>query len=169
VDVALETLEGFVREPSYRVRWDAQTDQRVGDLDELLALAPSVVKVLFRKESSSGDVMLAAARRALEGIAQPTHSNANDCLVEVSALGVSKAATLAELAAERGIKAEDVIAFGDMPNDLEMLAWAGRGYAMADGHPEALAAADHVAAPCTEDGVAQVIEDHLRSRFGVAT
>jgi hydroxymethylpyrimidine pyrophosphatase-like HAD family hydrolase len=35
---------------------------------------------------------------------------------------VSKATTLAELCAERGIDAADVIAFGDMPNDLAMLA-----------------------------------------------
>jgi Cof subfamily protein (haloacid dehalogenase superfamily) len=163
VAVALETLEGFVREPSYQVRWDAQTDQRVGTLDELLELAPSVVKVLFRKETSSGDVMLNAVRPVLQGIAEPTHSNANDCLVEVSALGVSKAATLAELAAERGIEPSDVIAFGDMPNDLEMLTWAGRGYAMSGGHPDALAAADDTAPPCSEDGVAQVIEEHLRA------
>ncbi|GMA86882.1 hypothetical protein GCM10025868_21320 [Angustibacter aerolatus] len=50
------------------------------------------------------------------------------------------------------------MAFGDMPNDVEMLTWAGRGYAMTDGHPEALAAADAVAPPCHDDGVAQVLE-----------
>lgn len=161
--VALETLEGFVREPEYRTRWDVTSRQRVGTIEDLLEDAPSVVKVLLRQEGSSGDAMLATARDVLDGIAQPTHSNVNDCLVEVSALGVSKAATLAELAIERGIDASEVIAFGDMPNDLEMLGWAGLGYAMADGHVEALAAADHVAPPCAEDGVAQVIEDLLRS------
>jgi hydroxymethylpyrimidine pyrophosphatase-like HAD family hydrolase len=45
-----------------------------------------------------------------------------------------------------------------MPNDVPMLQWAGRGYAMADGHPEAIAAADDVAPPCADDGVAQVLE-----------
>ncbi|GAB2696841.1 HAD family hydrolase [Thalassiella azotivora] len=162
VDVALETLEGFLREPGYQVRWDAASAQRVGPLEHLLELAPSVVKVLVRQEHSTGDAMLAAVRPALDGVAQPTHSNVNDCLVEVSALGVSKAATLAELAAEHGIDAGEVVAFGDMPNDLEMLGWAGRGYAMSDGHPEAIAAAHDVAPPCAEDGVAQVVEDLLR-------
>jgi Cof subfamily protein (haloacid dehalogenase superfamily) len=163
VQVAIESLEGFLREPGYRTRWDAQSDQRVGNLDEMLELAPSVVKLLVRQEGSTGDAMLAAVRPVLEGIAQPTHSNVNDCLVEVSALGVSKASTLAALAAQRGIDRADVVAFGDMPNDLEMLGWAGRGYAIADGHPEAVAAADAVAPPCHEDGVAQVLEDLLRS------
>ncbi len=164
VAVGLETLDGFLREPAYRTRWDATSHQRVGTLDELLEPAPSVVKVLLRHETTTGDEMLAATREALEGLAEPTHSNVNDSLVEVSALGVSKASTLAEFATEHDIGPEDVVAFGDMPNDLQMLGWAGRGYAMANGHPEALAAAAHVAPPCDEDGVAQVIEDLLRRR-----
>lgn len=161
VDVALETLAGFRREQGYRTRWDATTDQDVGTLEALLADDPGVLKVLVRQEGSTGDAMLRAARPALDGIAQPTHSNVNDCLLEISALGVSKAATLAALTGERGLTPDDVVAFGDMPNDVEMLRWAGRGYAMADGHPEAVAAADAVAPPCEEDGVAQVIEDLL--------
>ena len=163
VDVALETLAGFRREPGYRVRWDAASDQVIGPLDELLADDPGVVKVLVRQEGSTGDCMLGAARPVLEGLAQPTHSNVADCLIEIAALGVSKAATLAEVVAERGLTASDVVAFGDMPNDVEMLRWAGVGYAMADGHPEAIAAADDVAPPCDEDGVAQVVEGLLRA------
>lgn len=162
LDVAVETLAGFRREHSYRVRWDAASDQVVGTLDELLADDPGVVKVLVRREGSSGDAMLEVARPALDGLAQPTHSNVADCLLEISARGVSKAATLAGLVRERGLEASDVVAFGDMPNDVEMLRWAGRGYAMADGHPEAVAAADDVAPPCDQDGVAQVVEQLLR-------
>ena len=59
--------------------------------------------------------------------------------------GVTKASTLALLCAELGVDAEDVIAFGDMPNDLPMLEWAGTSYAMADAHPTVVEAADHVA------------------------
>jgi hydroxymethylpyrimidine pyrophosphatase-like HAD family hydrolase len=70
-------------------------------------------------------------------------------MIEISALGVSKASTLALLADERGISPQDVVAFGDMPNDIEMLRWAGLGYAMADGHAEAVAAADAVAPLCS--------------------
>ncbi|HZI98360.1 MAG TPA: HAD-IIB family hydrolase [Actinomycetales bacterium] len=164
VDVAIETLAGFRREPGYVTRWDALSDQEVGTIDELLADDPGVLKVLVRQEGGSGDAMLRAARPVLAGLASPTHSNVNDCLLEISALGVSKAATLATLVASRGWTAADVVAFGDMPNDVEMLRWAGRGYAMAGGHPEALSAADDVAPPCEEDGVAQVVEALLRDR-----
>jgi hydroxymethylpyrimidine pyrophosphatase-like HAD family hydrolase len=45
-----------------------------------------------------------------------------------------------------------------MPNDLEMLRWAGHGVAMANAHPALFAVADEVTAPNSEDGVAQVLE-----------
>ncbi|MEZ5094683.1 MAG: HAD hydrolase family protein [Nocardioides sp.] len=45
-----------------------------------------------------------------------------------------------------------------MPNDLEMLTWAGLSYAMANGHPSVLAAADDVAPSNDEDGVAAMLE-----------
>jgi hypothetical protein len=117
-----------------------------------------VVKVLCRDETSTADPMLRTARAVLRGLAEPVHSDRNGSMVEIAALGVSKASTLAELAVERGVDPEDVVAFGDMPNDVPMLHWAGRGVAVADGHPEALAAADEIAPACVEDGVAQVLE-----------
>ena len=51
----------------------------------------------------------------------------DDGLIEVAAAGVNKGSALAALADRWGIDAKDVIAFGDMPNDLEMLRWAGFG------------------------------------------
>lgn len=163
VTLALETLDGFRRESAYQTRWDWGVQQQVGPLDELLADDPGVLKLLARHETSRADDLLATARTALDGLARATHSNPHDCLLEVSALHVSKAAALAELAADLGVDRADVVAFGDMPNDVEMLAWAGTGYVMADGHPEAIAAADHMAPACSEDGVAQVVERLLAS------
>jgi hydroxymethylpyrimidine pyrophosphatase-like HAD family hydrolase len=51
-----------------------------------------------------------------------------------------------------------VVAFGDMPNDLAMLAWAGCGVAMANAHPAVLDTCDEVTAPNGEDGLALVLE-----------
>jgi hypothetical protein len=51
-----------------------------------------------------------------------------------------------------GIDAADVVAFGDMPNDLDMMGWAGTSYAMANGHESVRAAATHVARPTTRTG-----------------
>ena len=72
--------------------------------------------------------------------------------------GVSKASGLASLCALLGLTAAEVIAFGDMPNDVPMLSFAGRGVAVSNAHPEVLAAADDVTASNEDDGVARVIE-----------
>lgn len=85
-----------------------------------------------------------------------THSGAP--FLEVLAEGVSKAWGLAKLCETLGIAQREVLAFGDAPNDAEMLAWARRGVAMANAEPEALAAADEVTLSNAEDGVAAVIE-----------
>lgn len=163
---ALETLSGYRREVDFMPHHVAAREAMAGTVDDLLADDPVVLKVLCRDETSTADPMLAVARPALDGIAEPVHSDARSSLLEISALGVSKASTLAILAAERGIAPSEVVAFGDQPNDVPMLHWAGRGYAMADGHPEAIAAADDVAPPCTQDGVAQVLERLLAELEG---
>ncbi len=84
-----------------------------------------------------------------------THSGVG--LVEISAAGVDKASALAWLCASDGIAPGEVIAFGDMPNDLPMLRWAGRGVAVANAHPDVLAGADEIARSNEEDGVAHII------------
>lgn len=153
----LETLDGFAMESSYVRRYDVGP-ARVGGLADLVADGPEVVKILLRVPGLRGDDLLATARPLLADVASPTHSNAADGMLEIGALGVSKAAPLERLARHLGVDPADVVAFGDMPNDVEMLRWAGRSYAMSGGHPEAVAAAKGVAPPCEEDGVAQVLE-----------
>ncbi len=60
-----------------------------------------------------------------------------------------------------GIAAAEVVAIGDMPNDVPMLRWAGRSYAVANAHPAAQAAADEVVASNDEDAVAILLESLL--------
>ena len=45
-----------------------------------------------------------------------------------------------------------------MPNDVPMLLRAGLGVAMGNAHPDAVAAADEVTTPNTDDGLARVLE-----------
>jgi hydroxymethylpyrimidine pyrophosphatase-like HAD family hydrolase len=78
-------------------------------------------------------------------------------LLEISAPGVTKASTLELLCADLGVGPAEVVAFGDMPNDLPMLAWAGTSYAMANAHPTVLEAASCTAPANDEDGVARVL------------
>ncbi len=65
---------------------------------------------------------------------------------------------VAELAARYGIGPESVIAFGDMPNDLPLFAWAGTSCAVANAHPDVRAAATHVIGSNDDDGVAAYLE-----------
>lgn len=78
--------------------------------------------------------------------------------MEAVAAGVSKGTAVAALTGRLGIEAHEVVAFGDMVNDLPMLTWAGTSYGMANAHPAVLALADHVIGGNDEDGVAAVIE-----------
>jgi HAD superfamily hydrolase (TIGR01484 family) len=79
-------------------------------------------------------------------------------LIEISRAGVSKGGVIDELARGWGIDPADAIAFGDMPNDLEMFRWAGRSVAMGNAEPEVKLAATEVGAHHDEDAVAQVLE-----------
>ena len=65
------------------------------------------------------------------------------------------------LCARLGISPADSIAFGNGYNDVQMLRWAGLAVAVDDAVPPALAAADLIAPPMREDGVARVLEDLL--------
>jgi hydroxymethylpyrimidine pyrophosphatase-like HAD family hydrolase len=79
-------------------------------------------------------------------------------LAEIGPLGVTKGSTLVDWCTARGFSSGEVWAFGDMPNDLPMLAWAGVSFAVANAHPEVLAAASHVCPSNADDGVACVLE-----------
>ena len=153
---AVERLhEGFAHEPTYRPRWDSADARTEAPIEQLLT--DDVVKLLARHEGIGSDELLAAALATGASGATFTHSSA-DGLLEMSAEGVSKASGLAAFAAEVGVEAEHVVAFGDMPNDLPMLTWAGYGVAVANAHPEVLAVADHVTASNDEDGVAALLD-----------
>jgi hydroxymethylpyrimidine pyrophosphatase-like HAD family hydrolase len=52
-----------------------------------------------------------------------------------------------------------------MPNDVEMLTWAGTSYAMGNAHPAVIAAASGRTVANNEDGVAVVIEKILAERL----
>ncbi|CEA07143.1 Pyridoxal phosphate phosphatase YigL [Arthrobacter saudimassiliensis] len=157
---AAESLQGFHLEPGFL---EHATAERLGDIQpaplaETLGRDTPVVKFLTKVDGVSPDELLAKVRPAVAGLVSATHSAPGMPLLEMAAPGLDKAVTLAEYAKALEIDRADVVAFGDMPNDIEMLSWAGRGYAMASGHPDALAAADRSAPAFAEDGVAQVLE-----------
>ena len=163
VSFATEIGEHFLREKKYVPRWDIGEDNVGVDLIEEVVTAPAL-KMLARCSDGefSSDEMLALASKALEGIATVTHSNSTDSLLEISAVGVSKGATLSRVAGRLGLTADDCVTFGDNPNDFSMLSWASRSWAMADGHPDLMKYAKFQTDPHQEDGVAKVIEQLLQ-------
>lgn len=124
---------------------------------EELASDAIVGKLLARREALDDDRFVQAVAEALGDratVAQSHHGGP----AEISAPGVTKASGLQHWCDELGIDASEVWAFGDMPNDLPMLRWAGTSYAMANAHPEVLAIADQTCRSNAEDGVARVLE-----------
>ena len=159
VTFAVEVNQQFHREKKYVPRWDIGADNVGVDQIEEVITAPAL-KILARCQNSefSSDEMLVLANKELTGIATVTHSNSTDSLLEISADGVSKGATLAKVASRHGLTADDCVTFGDNPNDFSMLTWASRSWAMADGHPDLMKHAKFQTDPHQEDGVAKVVE-----------
>lgn len=144
----------FVSSPEYEHAWLNPDDTQVSR-DEVIA-SPAI-KMLIRLPGTSSAIMRSTLEPHLEGRADLTYSTDNG-LIELSAPGVTKATGLAAVAQRLGVQHSSVIAFGDMPNDVPMLLMAGHGVAMANAHPEAIAAADEVAPSNVDDGVARTLE-----------
>ncbi|MEU9620577.1 Cof-type HAD-IIB family hydrolase [Streptomyces sp. NPDC088251] len=164
---AVELATGIHYEPAYPpLHLDPGATVAVAEKllhEEAPGTGAPVLKLLAHHAELTPDDFLALARTAAGDRASFTRSSPT-ALLEISGPGVSKASTLALCCAERGISPAEVVAFGDMPNDVEMLSWAGTSYAMGNAHPAALAAASGRTATNGDDGVAVVIERILAER-----
>ncbi len=74
--------------------------------------------------------------------------------------GSGKIEAIRTLADTSKISAEDIVAFGDDLNDIEMLKLCGMGVAVANAIPEVQEAADVITLSNDEDGVAEWLADH---------
>jgi hydroxymethylpyrimidine pyrophosphatase-like HAD family hydrolase len=151
--IALECLGGYRHEPAYVDLHPVPPDMWVAELGEIWD--EPALKVLAQHLTLDSDDFRARVIDAVGDRATPTWTT--DHLMEISAVDVTKGGALAALCDRLGVRPEEVVAFGDMPNDLPMLAWAGTSYAVANAHESVRAAADHVAPANTDDGVAVVL------------
>jgi HAD superfamily hydrolase (TIGR01484 family) len=160
IGIAVEYPDAYAADSLYQaVNWDRNA--AISRVDDATLFERPASKLLGRHFGYSCDDLLALAAPVLDGLVTVTHANSKG-LVEAGPLGISKASAVAELAARHGIRAQDVIAFGDMPNDLPLLAWAGISCAVANAHPEVLAAAMHIIGSNEDDGVAAYLEQLYR-------
>ena len=124
--------------------------------DTLAFIQGEVTKLLFWHPTVAPEVL----NETLTGL--PVHGTwSMPGLLEVVSAEVNKRAALERVAADLGLEAEAVAAFGDQHNDREMLAWAGFGVAMGNADRGVQRLADWVTGDADEDGVAEVIERWL--------
>jgi Cof subfamily protein (haloacid dehalogenase superfamily) len=153
---AVETGRRVLFEPAYTYRPSLDRDRvSVATVDELYA--EGLVKLMVQVPDDDPERAWAKLRPTLGDTIECTWS-ADRAPLEIAAFGVSKATALTALCASWGIEPADVLAFGDAPNDLPMLSWAGTAYAVANAHAPVLAATPLHTAGNDEDGVAMVIE-----------
>lgn len=120
----------------------------------------SMVMVALRHPRLGADALLGPASEAFTGLGSA--SFAGPSVVDVVPAGVSKAGTAAGVLGRLGCPPEATVAFGDMPNDLPLFAWAGCAAAVANAHPVVLEAADEIVASNDDDGVARTVDRLLR-------
>lgn len=115
-------------------------------------VARPVSRVIIRDPDATEEEFIALARGI--GLHQTSYFVGWTAWLDIAPVGVDKASGLARVAGELGVDARDVLSIGDGRNDLEMLAWSGRGVAMGQAIEEVRAAADAVTAQVADDGVA---------------
>ncbi len=157
VTFGIEFTNGWATEPGFpRSSEDGDDGRRLGPLEEIYR--DDVVKLLAIHRSMDPEHFWRTCHFA-GGESVTTTWSSSFALAEISAPGVTKATTLATLAAELGVERGDVVAFGDMPNDLPMLAWAGSAYAMENAHESVLKATSRRAPGNDRDGVAATLTE----------
>lgn len=119
-------------------------------VDELVA-EPCTRVIIRDPHSSEQDFLELAERLGLHGI---NYYIGWTAWLDLAPVGVSKATGLQAICADLGVAADDVLAIGDGRNDVEMLAWAGRGVAMGQAPLEVQEAADDVTRTVEDDGAA---------------
>lgn len=158
---AYETLTGGLVDKAFIMR--RPREARV--IDELSDLAEfDVVKILVSLGSSDSEALHDLLGPLVTQTCHASFSDPVNGLVELAPRGITKAKTLERLCDDLGVRQHQVMAFGDMPNDIEMLSWAGHGVAMGN----ALGSVKKIAAAVTEavdeDGVARYLNAALDAR-----
>lgn len=140
----------FPRTPAFQDLQDHHVVPPSAMLDEAL------VKLMVHHPEDPVEALVVRLSQRLGGEVAVTHSG--DLFAEIAAPNVSKATGVAMLCRRLGLDPTQVAAFGDMPNDIPMMAAAGLAVAVANAHPDVLAIAHEVTASNVDDGVAQAIE-----------
>ena len=134
--------------------------QRMNFVEELEShLFGGVLKMSLVVGEERSDSVLEEINQLFNGHVQAV-SSGYGC-IDILQAGIHKAWGLQELLKRWDIKAEEIMAFGDSENDVEMLQLAGIAYAMENADDKAKAVATDFAPSNSQAGVYQVLEDWL--------
>lgn len=153
----------FAITDGYVPAWNIAQEIPVAPIHELIQLS-DITKIIIKPGDPTGwnsDTWLAEISPLVNDVVQVTHASQEIVLAEISALGVTKATALAQIAADLGLTAEDCVAVGDMPNDIPMLEWAAEAWTLENAHDEVRAVTSNVLPHHDLSPVAQLIEDLL--------
>ena len=157
---ACESGLTFKCEPDF-YRFRPIQEQLLPYIDHALAFCNEPITKLMAFHPTYTAEELSKLTTHLLGV-EVTVTHSGSPFLEISAAGVHKASALASLCEDLQIAAAEVIAFGDMPNDLSMLCWAGHGVAVANAHPLVQEEANEITLSNADDGVAFVLERLFR-------
>lgn len=146
----------------YRVNRAFPSDELGGsitvqEIDELIG--EPVTRVIIRSPEHSTEEFREVV--ADLGLTDTNYYIGYTAWLDIAPMGTSKASGLDFLCDHLGIAQSDVLAVGDGNNDIEMLAWAGRGVAMGQALGDVIAAADDVTGSIEDDGVVDVLRPYL--------
>ncbi len=161
---AVDRESGFAHTPNYIPKWQLPDDVVVAPIDQLIV--EPCLKVLFKHPHMSAEYLqkisdaIGPNGSVTYGASGPMTGNPSlaDVIIEIMAPGVTKAWALHRYCETHGVDPAAVVVFGDMPNDLDMIQWAGHGVAMANGHSDVKRVANEVALSNDEHGVARVLD-----------
>ncbi|WP_018132660.1 Cof-type HAD-IIB family hydrolase [Effusibacillus pohliae] len=154
---------------------DAYYVQQVDDFMELLAdgvpprgvgpieayLLEHPTSVLIRTSPEKIEPLRETLNRTYSRLVAHRYWSTPYHVIEVVKAGVSKATGLKILADTFGFEREDVIAFGDEENDIEMIRWAGVGVAMGNADSRLKELADCITESNENDGIAILLKKLL--------
>ncbi len=134
VTYAVEYLETWGADKNFPYHLDISTPDYTDSINELVSYGP-IIKLVVRDNEHDTEQLAQVVFELADERINPTFSFISPIgMIEISAAGVSKASALRLLLDEYQVSPEGLVAFGDMPNDLEMLHLAGRGYTLTKAH-----------------------------------
>jgi Cof subfamily protein (haloacid dehalogenase superfamily) len=151
--VTLDTMAYMNHQPI----WDYYSQYKVTKLGELTVDSPKIWALIEKP----GDLDVVKANINDDLSFFPAH----DGFAMIMHKDASKSKGVAALAAHWGISPDEIMAFGDDVNDIDLLTYAGAGVAMGNALEAVKAAASHICGTNDEDGIALFLEEYFGQHF----